>query len=206
MDELNAPSFIPQDPNTVTIEERRIGFGRRFGAMLLDFAIAVIIAVIVMLTMGDMVHEYSERIMGAQMEAQRQSMQALPEQFAGILQSFLGMSFVMSIGGIVLSLLEIFTGASVGKMLLGIQAAHADGTKGNIGLWGLRWSLKHLSSVLSTLNLFFPLAGLSLVSGLLGFVYFVGCFFCLAAHKQALHDLICKTAIFRNEDLNTDHA
>ena len=48
---------------------------------------------------------------------------------------------------------------------------------------------------------FLGIAFLSTVGGLLSLVIFIGCFFVLGSQKQAIHDMISKTAVFNKADL-----
>jgi uncharacterized RDD family membrane protein YckC len=36
--------------------------------------------------------------------------------------------------------------------------------------------------------------------GIIGLIIFIGCFFVLGKKKQALHDIICKTAVYNKSD------
>ncbi|MBL6869106.1 MAG: RDD family protein, partial [Flavobacteriales bacterium] len=37
--------------------------------------------------------------------------------------------------------------------------------------------------------------------GIIGFIIFIGCFFVLGEKKQALHDIICKTAVYKKSEI-----
>ncbi len=201
MDELNVPSFIPQSPSNITVEERRVGFGRRFGAMFLDFLITMIVSVVLYFTIGDMVRAIGEEAINASMAQQGQSLEDLPGEMGGWVSAMGAFTALSTISGLLLSLVELFAGATLGKMLLSIQIAHPDGRKGNIALWFKRWLVKESYAVLSALGFFLMIPILSTISQGIGFIYLAGCFFALSSKKQALHDIIASTAVFRNEDI-----
>jgi uncharacterized RDD family membrane protein YckC len=95
--------------------------------------------------------------------------------FVGLLTTF---SFMYS-------LIEGFFGASPGKMILGLKVANADGSHGDINLYMKRWALKNASAVLMMFNL----------------VISVGYFIALSENKQALHDLIAKSAVYKKKKI-----
>jgi uncharacterized RDD family membrane protein YckC len=64
-----------------------------------------------------------------------------------------------------------------------------------------RWLLKNMSSVIGILNLIMLSPVLDLIGSIIGIVIFIGCFFVLGDNKQALHDILAGTAVFRKKDI-----
>ena len=81
--------------------------------------------------------------------------------------------------------MEGFTGQTPGKMILGITVANMNGEKATIDKLLLRAFIKITGSFV----------------GIIGFIIFVGCFLVLGEKKQALHDIICKTAVYKKSDI-----
>jgi uncharacterized RDD family membrane protein YckC len=89
-------------------------------------------------------------------------------------------------------------------MMLGIKIANADATAAPTSVLATRWFIKSgLSSLLSIGATLSALSVLSTLSSIVGFVVFIGCFFALSQNRQALHDIIAKTAVYRREHIRT---
>lgn len=182
------------------IQDSRIGFGRRFGAYLLDIIIIGFINMIILGVTGlfsDMQNLFSQGSFsdpnfwvnfGTSIDA------VMSEHLITmIFLSFIGL-FYMS--------LEIILGASVGKLILGIQIANEDGKIADKSTLAYRFAVKNASSILS-LFAYIPVLGwiISMLSSIAGIVIFIGYFFIFTESKMCLHDRIAKTAVFRKRDL-----
>jgi uncharacterized RDD family membrane protein YckC len=110
---------------------------------------------------------------------------------------------VAAFGGFVFlySLIEAFTGASPGKMVLKLKVGTADGRRASAALYARRWGIKYSGTLLGMLGAVPGLHALGLLAPAAGLVVFVGCFLVLGDRRQALHDLGAATAVFRTSDL-----
>ena len=102
---------------------------------------------------------------------------------------------------LVWSLLEAFTGATVGKILTGCRVAPRTGLKGNILVWLPRTVLKDLPILLIVTGLLLSdqtwlLAGLAV-----GIVYLLSCLSLFGPQKQPLYDKISGTSVFIKKHL-----
>jgi uncharacterized RDD family membrane protein YckC len=95
---------------------------------------------------------------------------------------------------------EIFMAASPGKKLLGLVIANEDGTSAPPDRLAMRWAIKHAPNILGLVIAIFPLG----IRGILGWfnmlvalAVFVGCFLTLGQARQALHDILAHTAVFK---------
>lgn len=79
---------------------------------------------------------------------------------------------------------------------MGIRIANDDGTAAGVGKLLFRYLVKNSSSVLKMLALFTTVQLLGMLGNLAGLVIFVGCFFTLGVKRQAIHDMIAKTAVY----------
>lgn len=103
------------------------------------------------------------------------------------------------IGLALYNLVEAITGASVGKMILGLVVANQDGTQGDISLFMKRWAIKNIGYIFTIISIWVP--ALYLVGSLGSLVIFIGCFMALGDAKLALHDTIAKTAVYKKADV-----
>jgi uncharacterized RDD family membrane protein YckC len=102
---------------------------------------------------------------------------------------------------IIYNLVEAFTGASIGKMILGFKVANIDGTRGDINLYMKRWLIKNAASIIVIVNLIFKLEIIGAIAQIVSFVIFLGCFSVLGDKKLALHDTIANSAVYKKKDI-----
>ena len=176
----------------------RIGFGKRLGAYLLDIIISGIVGAVIGIFAGTTLAAifFSGDYMEGSAEAE-----AMGAGVAGFLGGMMG-----SIAGMVLilfliMLLEAFTGQTIGKMMLGIKNGDADGAAASTGKLLGRAAIKYIGTLCTILAGVTGIAMISTAGSLLGFAVFIGCFLALGANKQALHDMIAKTAVYNKSDL-----
>ena len=157
--------------------ESRVGFGPRLGARLIDAVILIII-----ITVASLVG-----IGGGLASASTGGEAGI---YAALAAAAAAVFFIIAY-----SLIEAFTGASPGKMMLGLKVANEDGTEGTIGLYLARWAVYNAGALLGVI----PVIGL--LGPFVNLVIFGGCFAVLGEKRQGLHDMICKTAVFKKSDI-----
>ena len=176
----------PQDPYAL-----RVGFGKRLGAFIIDFIIILILGGIVGYVMQD--------TFAGMVPAQE--MGGMDESVTGMMQTWVAISLGMYFFTLLYSFVEMLTGASPAKHILGIIAAHEDRRAGDTGLYVKRWFIKSIPSIVSLLSTLTAIGALSILSSVLSLAFLVGCFFALGEKKQALHDMLAKTAIYHKADV-----
>jgi uncharacterized RDD family membrane protein YckC len=165
-----------------------VGFGPRFGAWLLDIVFVVIVVGIAFfasldVSLMDLVEMAKED----------------PIAYANYIQSRLLVPTLISFA---YTSVEILTGASPAKWMLGLRVAKQDGQPGTSREYVLRGLVKSGPSVLGVFAVMSSsLSFLSDIGGLWNLAIFFGCFVALGEKKQALHDIICKTAVFKRTDI-----
>jgi len=169
---------------TINKEIERVGFGKRLGSSLLDFTISLLPGIVLGIYAGAAIAAFLLDFFYD--EAQLKTIQAgfsgeIAATIIGLVTSLAGIAFT----SIFFYVLEGFTGQTPGKMILGITVANMNGEKASIDKLLLRAFIKITGSFV----------------GIIGFIIFIGCFFVLGKKKQALHDIICKTAVYRKSDL-----
>ena len=176
----------------------RVGFGRRLAASLLDFLILGIVIVIVFQANG-FFSSYINFVQSiAENPSNRELMQELQKQF---MSDNMTNFYFANLLSIVYSSLEILIGASLGKLILGIQIAKADRNKGNYTTLAYRFALKNLAMLFSVLWLATSSGVFNTLNVISSILLIVGFFFVLGQKRQAFHDMIAKTAVFRKTDV-----
>lgn len=177
--------------------ENRIGFGKRFGAVLIDGILCGIIAFFGGAAIGGMLGA----VAGAPTTSPATPMtsdQVSTMMGGAIAGAFMGFVAI----ALAYSLLEGFTGWTLGKLIVGIQIGNQDGTRASVGQLLMRWALKNSNGILTILAVFTGIALLKTVGTLAGLAIFVGFFFIFASSKQGFHDMIAKTAVYKRSQLN----
>ena len=179
--------------------ENRIGVGKRFGAALIDGILCGIIAALAGGAIGGMLGASSmaPAAGGSTAMSSEQMTNLMTGAVAGALVGF----FVILIA---YSLVEGFTGWTLGKLIVGIQIGNQDGTRASTGQLLLRWALKNSNSILTILAVLSGIALLKTIGSLAGLAIFIGFFFIFASSKQGFHDMIAKTAVYPRKQLQGD--
>jgi uncharacterized RDD family membrane protein YckC len=194
---------LPLEPFQLPIEYRRVGFGKRLVAVIIDGLIVSVLGI----GCGFGLHA-----LGIKSNIVDQDAAELVSVFYRMVglskvdsETMLEFSAQIGLGvfiiGFLYSTLEIFIGASVGKLSLGIVVAHPDGRRGDIRLWAKRWVLKNLNNNLNALGFIPAMSILNPISTVIGILFIIGCFFALGESRLALHDRIAQTAVFHKDDV-----
>lgn len=112
-----------------------------------------------------------------------------------------GMMLTLPVVMFLYFLVEAFTGASLGKMILGLKIGNADGTQAELKTFLVRYAIKQSGSLLALLGALTGLGFFGTLGTIASLAIFVGCFFVLAEKKQAFQDMIANTAVFKKTDL-----
>lgn len=201
------PSINPFGAYQPQIEDLRAGFGIRLGAYLLDtlFASLFIIGITAILSplnlpVPDVLLEAQESL-----EELFSILSLGSNEQSLITQVVVNSSYAGAIGSVLYMLIEGFTGASLGKRVLKLTVAHADGRPGNQSLFLFRMFVKNSDRILhllAILPLFTIFSGaVDNAASTIGFVLFIGCFLVLGRNRLALHDMVVKTAVFKTADV-----
>lgn len=177
------------------MDDKRVGFGPRLGAALIDFVLVMAVGFVFGGIIGGALGLGAGALTGAATDEAGAAAAAAAVGFVGGMMA--GTMLVMILYG----LIEAFTGASPGKMILKLKIGTDDGRTAPTSTYLIRWAVKYSSSILSTLGLLTGLGFLGTLGSLAGLVILVGCFMVLGASKQAIHDLAAKTAVYNKADL-----
>lgn len=167
----------------------RVGFGPRVIAVLLDLGILFVGGGIASFLFGGLLGGLTG---GAA---------------AGVGGAFVGGLFGAVFGGMLLfwligtfyGLIEAVTGQSPGKMAMGLIIRTHNGSPAPQSTLFYRYFLKNISLILSLAAGLTGLVFLVPLGEFLGLIVFLGFFLALGESRQALHDVIAKTAVYRKQ-------
>ena len=164
----------------------RKGFGIRLGAFLIDFVILFVInAILSLIILGSLNVNFS---VGTSSDATAIAENAGKIRMVSIIGGLIGLAYWA---------MEIFRAQSLGKMILGMKIGSVTGAvPADTGSLATRYAVKNAGSILSLLGAITGVGLISLLGGVAALVVFVGCFFALGQNRQALQDMIAKTAVY----------
>jgi uncharacterized RDD family membrane protein YckC len=171
-----------------------VGFGKRFAASLIDIVLIVIGGMILGGVLGGMLGTAGGAVMGAAEEDPE--MMAVGAGIGGVFGAIAGMGLGIGAAGIIFLIWEGLTGAAAGKLILGIRIKNADGSPAPVGQLIGRSAVKQIASVLTLTASVTGISVLSTIGGFAGLIILLGFFCVLGANRQALHDMIVKTAVY----------
>ncbi len=181
-----------------TTEVSRVGFGSRLAALILDAVIISGISFVLAPILGGFLGAAAA---AATTEAAGGTDAAAAAAVGGFLGSLLALMIVLPLIYVVYFLIEGLTGITLGKLILGIKIANQDGTAASVGTLITRWAIKSSGNILTALGAILGVSFLGTIGSIVGLVIFIGCFVALGANKQALHDIVAKTAVFKKSDI-----
>ena len=95
--------------------------------------------------------------------------------------------------------LEIFKAATPGKMLLKLKITNEDGTEANRQTLIKRWAIKQIPQLANFVAAITTLAIFGWVTMFCFIGYVISCCLTFRPERQALHDTIASTAVFRTQ-------
>ncbi len=188
-----------------SILAKRMSFGTRFGAWIVDIILIIILALTLGGAIGTMFGLQISNAISKEMTPEAAELAKVGTSamgiIAGMMTAFVGLVVGLPTFSIIFFLLEAFTGRTPGKFMFGLVVANENGTKGNINTLGLRALVKALPYIFTLVGIYTKIGTLETIGSSISFLIFIGCFFVLDPKKQAFHDLIAKTAVFRASEI-----
>jgi uncharacterized RDD family membrane protein YckC len=180
----------------------RATFWRRLGAYVIDTLVTVVLAAVGSRPLSGLFPHAVEQMLAMQMDKMSHAPNAAVAARMGSFAE-MGVRFGIAAGLImgVYMLIEGLYGRALGKLILGLRIATAEGRAAPVGQLLLRMLVKYAGAVVQLLWLFTGVVALSKVSQILGFVVLGGCLIALWPRRQALHDLVAKTAVYHASDV-----
>lgn len=203
-DDSQQHSTNPFEPvSTQPVQLRRVGFGPRAVAFIIDFLISAVFAIA--LAIGFMQMDLTPtEVMKESINEIKQLYEVLgiSDDLGDLVMRILpALTLGSVIAPISYSLIEGLTGASPGKRIMRLLIATQDGRAGSTLLFVRRWAVKNIAAILNFIALIPTLSFVEYFGSFTGFVIFIGYFFALSDAKLALHDRIAVTAVFNRDDV-----
>lgn len=158
---------------------KRVGFGPRLLALILDMVIIFVLVGIIGAITGT----------GREFEPQNFSFSDA-SKFMNPLQVIIVLLYTS---------MEFLLGATPGKMILKMKIKGVSGKNAPLSILLIRWLIKQSGNILSFLFVLLHIQVLWALQSLAGLIIFIGCFFVLGKNKQALHDILAKTAVYKGK-------
>lgn len=164
----------------------RKGFGIRLGAFLIDIAILIVIQIVLSLIfLGTISVNFGA---GAGNQAVVDEAVLAKARMFAIVSGLISLAYWS---------LEIVKAQSVGKMALKLTIGTETGlVPAPMNTLVTRYLVKNSPGIVGLLGVLTNVGALSMLSGLLGLVFLIGCFLVLGQKRQALQDMIAKTAVY----------
>ena len=181
--------------------KKRTGFGPRLGAFIID---SIIISLLASLLMSIIMETTFNAFFQGHLTESILKGEALKSGSAAAeaYREMLRISLFIAHFSTLYMIIEAFTGATPGKMILGLKIGTQEGKSGDMWLYFPRYLIKNCSVLIDLAGRITGITLLGTIGGFAGMVVFFGCFYVLGEKKQALHDIIAKTAVFRKHDLS----
>ena len=179
------------------IMEKRIGFGPRLGAYVIDIVFVWVLAGILSRVSTSWMAVLAQQQVDGLISSNPFFAQIYTPEMLSMVVATTRISLICIFAELIYFSTEIFLGASVGKMLLGLKIANADGGNASVGALIGRYLLKHVKRACTVLSFFALAAVFNFFGSLFGFVIFIGCFFAAGDRHQALHDMMCHTIVVK---------
>ena len=182
------------------IMEKRIGFGPRLGAYVIDIVFVWVLAGILSRVSTSWMAVLAQQQVDELVSSNPFFAQIYTPEMLSMVVATTRISLIVIFAELIYFSTEIFLGASVGKIILGLKIANADGGDASKGALLGRYLLKHISKVCAVLSMLCIPALFNFFGSLFGFVIFIGCFFAAGDRHQALHDMLCHTVVVRKNE------
>jgi uncharacterized RDD family membrane protein YckC len=191
MDPIDYNSLHSGNQIQPSIENSRIGFGKRAAAFLIDMLVTVIISVILMFAIRSL-----NLALPVPTDEEMQTIKSLYEMLGisgAILDEVFSMLSILSVTSvtatIAYTLIEGLTGASPGKRVMRIIVRNANASVASTSVLMQRWAAKNSNSIAGFIALVPSLKFFGVIESLMGIVIF-------QQSRQTLHDRIAGTAVY----------
>jgi uncharacterized RDD family membrane protein YckC len=181
------PDYSPQ----FSLWDYRVGFGRRFGAGILDAVFLGIISGILYYATGIL-----DQIVSLGFAALTD-----PEIMLEFAKDSVPISLLVTV---IYYSTEILLSGTPGKHLLGIIIADSEMMYASYSKLGFRFLLKHIDIIFLALYVITWSNIMNTLSSVFSWVVFIAFFFVLRASKESLYDSIAKTAVYFKKEVDSN--
>lgn len=182
--------------------ELRQGFGLRFAAVLIDFVILWLITTLIMQfsDFNELINQFNEILKEAQTDPDM-----LKEAMDFFFENIMFYYLFSTLFTLCYYLTEVLLEGSPGKLILRLRIGSADGQHPEYGKLIIRFIIKHSFYLVLILSLLTKNTLLYLLTFVVFVIIAIGFLFVFSYKRQALHDIIAGTAVYKLKDLNENN-
>jgi uncharacterized RDD family membrane protein YckC len=189
-EQKNYADYLPNYYSEPDPYEFRVGFGRRLAAYIIDSLIISLLLVIALFASGQM----NELIDGIKYFGQSFDDEMIQKVALSIVP-------VVAVVNLLYYSSELFFGASLGKMMLGIRIGDDERKPAPLTRLLTRYLIKNISVVLSLVGIIFSTLIFDFFGDFLQIIIYIGFFFTLSARRQSFHDMLSATAVYYSNEI-----
>ena len=183
-----------------SIIDKRVGFGRRLAAFLVDVVILMIIQTVISYSSG--LNE-AQAIMTERMQSIGFNLDAIMQMTMEMQSEFYFTLLSIQVIYVLYYSLEMMVGATLGKLALGIQIADKDGKPASNTQLIKRFAFKNSVLIFGLLSAATHFKPFEWAYYTMGIIVLISCLYVLSSTKMGFHDMWAKTAVFKKRDLET---
>ncbi len=182
--------------------EIRQGFGLRFAAVLIDFVILWLITTLIMQfsDFNELINQFNEILKEAQTDPDM-----LKEAMDFFFENIMFYYLFSTLFTLCYYLTEVLLAGSPGKLILRLRIGTADAQHSDYGKLIIRFLIKHSFYLVLIISLLTKNTTLYLLTFLVFLVVAIGFLFVFSYKRQALHDIISGTAVYKLKDLKENN-
>ena len=174
------------------IYSRRVGFGYRFGALVIDVVILMVLGYVFKMILG---------IKDPTPEELMEGMEPGNIDMGAMMLTSMKASLISYVVGLLYTSTEIFLRKTPGKMALGLIVTDENGNTPATNAMIIRYLFKQASTIFIVLAVLLNIGSLIWIGSLLGVVFLIGCFFTFGEKRMGFHDMLAKTAVYKEKEL-----
>lgn len=177
----------------------RASFSLRLAGLLVDIGLSFVFGIIFAIIFGFYSYSFLEPIQT--WAGNWKIVGAVFGYIVLVIGPFIGIAVGVSLSLTVNSLIETISGATLGKVILGLRVGDLVGKPASQKALWKRWAVKNSPTICFLISFLTPLTFFAPLGALLPFVVFFGSLLALSSKRQTLHDYLAGTAVYKQKEM-----